>query len=217
MIDGYVNMGYLMDAEALLLRMDSLGVRANAISYTTIVNGYGHGRDVKNAMRMFIRMCNRRIAPDLVAFNTLIASFVRDGNLTLALSIFEEMARRKGAIAPDLHSYSVLVQGHFHDGFFNRGWELFDGMITSGLRPNERMLEAMLTVALINGKMDEASDWRVIAEMKNIGMVTERVKAWEEKIASKYATSLIIPREDPTLPSALTEIDRGDTEEELLE
>mmetsp|Transcript_7521 Transcript_7521/g.22832 ORF Transcript_7521/g.22832 Transcript_7521/m.22832 type:complete len:686 (+) Transcript_7521:93-2150(+) len=181
-LDGYVKLGRLDEAERLIRLMKDRHVHLDVATYTVLLDGYGRMRDVENAMRIFQEMCDAKVAPDLVLFNSLITLFVRCGHMGNALQIFDEMAIREGAIAPDLRTYAILISGHMCEGYLENAWDLFDNMLTSGIKPNERMLSAMMRSAMACLRTDSYTLMRILEEMRSIGVATEKLRVYEEDV-----------------------------------
>ncbi|KAL0792132.1 hypothetical protein Bca101_063509 [Brassica carinata] len=79
-------------------QMERNGVRADAVTYTTLVNGLcNSGRSVTLLNDV---MKTRRVNPDVIAFNALIDGFVKR-KLLEARELYSEMIRV--SVSPDLH------------------------------------------------------------------------------------------------------------------
>ncbi|KAM5583621.1 hypothetical protein ABKV19_003485 [Rosa sericea] len=72
LVKGFCMMGNNTAAIQLLRKMEGNGCEPNIVSYSTIIDSLGKDTLVVDAMNLFSEMIRRRIAPDLVTYNSLI-------------------------------------------------------------------------------------------------------------------------------------------------
>ncbi|XP_020217518.1 pentatricopeptide repeat-containing protein At5g06540 [Cajanus cajan] len=78
---------------------------------------------------------------DVVTWNSMLAGFVRSGEIRSAEKMFDEMPER------DVVSWSTMIMGYFQNGLFEDGLECFREMREKGVRPNEAILVTLLSIS----------------------------------------------------------------------
>jgi len=77
-----------------------------------------------------------------VAYNTLIDSVVRQGDMPRATEIFKHMGLK--AVTPDLITYSTLIKGHCARGDLEQGLMLLSQMQRLGIKPDQILFNSIL-------------------------------------------------------------------------
>lgn len=144
MINGFVQCGMCLRAEELIDEMEAENIPSSAITYTTMINGYGMLNDIFSVRQMFHRMRDRGIEPDIVTMNAFLGACIRNDDLELSLRIFDEMQRLGGHLSPNLVSFSAIIAGHLRRNKREDAWELYEEMKAMGVVPNERLLDRMM-------------------------------------------------------------------------
>ncbi|PHT40036.1 hypothetical protein CQW23_18890 [Capsicum baccatum] len=80
------------------------------------------------ALEFYHRMIGERVKPDVITFNTLIAGYCKNSQMSLALQMFKEM--KTHGCAPNVVSFNTLIK-----------WFLLDGKIEEGIGMAYEMTE----------------------------------------------------------------------------
>lgn len=107
--------------------------------------GFGCDVFIRNALINFYYgscglECSRRVfeenshVRDLVTWNTMLACFVRDGQIGVAEKMFDKMPER------DVVSWSTMVMGYVQNGCLEEVLDCFRAVTNTGLRLNEAIL-----------------------------------------------------------------------------
>ncbi|KAL6859393.1 hypothetical protein ACP4OV_017652 [Aristida adscensionis] len=91
MVAGYTQAGYCGKAYDLFCKMESHGVRRNAITWNIMISGYIRNGDDERAFELFQMMESYGVKRDTASWNILIAGSVHNGYCERALRIFRQM------------------------------------------------------------------------------------------------------------------------------
>lgn len=123
--------------------------------------------------------CSRRVfdeyvrVRDLVTWNTMLACFVRDGQIGVAEKMFDEMPER------DVVSWSTMLTGYVQNGCLEEALECFRGVRETGLRLNEAILVSVLSASAQLGLLEHGK------------LVHSLVDSMNFQITASLGTSLI--------------------------
>ena len=169
LIDMYVKSGSLADAKAMF---DELPLR-DVISWTSIITGLVQWKHPKEALELFGEMQASGIEPDKVTLSSLLSAcaslgaldigkwihkfidqkgiswdihistsmidmYAKCGCIEIALHLFEKMVHK------NIFTWNAILSGLAMNGFGGRVIECYDGMIRSGIVPNEVTFIALL-------------------------------------------------------------------------
>lgn len=156
---------------------EALAVEEAAQIHAHVVKfGFGHDLFIRNALINFYSACfrldcSRKVfgeslsSRDLVTWNTMLASFVRDGQICIAEKLFDEMPER------DVISWSTMITGYVQNGHLERALECFRDVREKGLRVNEAMLVSVLS-ASAQGFLEHGRLVHSLAKSLNFPMTT---------------------------------------------
>ncbi|KAG4989218.1 hypothetical protein AAZX31_11G188100 [Glycine max] len=107
--------------------------------------GYACHVFVRNALIQFYCDCSRvgsakrvfeedTLCSDVVTWNSMLAGYVRNGEVRFAEKMFDEMPER------DVVSWSTMITGYVLNGLLEDGLECFRDMRETKVRPNEAIL-----------------------------------------------------------------------------
>ncbi|KAL5555107.1 hypothetical protein UlMin_037343 [Ulmus minor] len=145
-------------------------VHAHAVKF-----GFGFDVFVRNGLISFYSACCRvelatRVfvesdrSRDLVTWNTMLACFVRDGQVGVAEKVFDEMPQR------DVISWSTMITGYVQNGQLEEGLECFTEMRKKGLKPNEAILVSILSASAQLGLLEHGRLVHSQADLFNFRM-----------------------------------------------
>ncbi|KAF5184154.1 Pentatricopeptide repeat-containing protein [Thalictrum thalictroides] len=108
-IDAYCKKGCLDDALRLVEEMEKLNCLPNVEIMTTLIHGAGIVRNKFRARQLFDEITLRNLRPDIGAYNALMASFVKGGDVKSASELMDEMEEK--GIGHDNVTYHTIFLG----------------------------------------------------------------------------------------------------------
>ncbi|KAJ8472226.1 hypothetical protein OPV22_026569 [Ensete ventricosum] len=150
-MDAYCKKMRFFDALGLLDEMAKKNCSPTVKTITTLIHGAGIAKNPMHARRLFDEMVARGLVPDRGAYNALMGSFVRMGNLRSALEIMEEMEK---AIQLDDVSYYTLFCGMKKYEDLEGFWKLYKRMVEKNFVPRTRTVMLLMKVFCENSRAD---------------------------------------------------------------
>ncbi|GKD45435.1 pentatricopeptide repeat-containing protein [Tanacetum coccineum] len=123
-------------------------------TYSILVRGWGFVGDSGEARKVFDEMVMRGLSVDVHAFNSVLESLCKGGEVDEARKLFREM-RGKG-LEPDAFSYSIFVHAACEAGDVHSAFRVLDRMKRYGLVPNVFTYNAIINRLCKNDKVEEA-------------------------------------------------------------
>ena len=140
-------------------------------SYNCILQQTSH-RDKATAIRVVMRMKERGIPMDLRTYNLLLdilADTGDDSPFRVYEDMKEEAAREDSAVAPDLHTYSILIRACERSGAYDKAFQLFHEMKAEfGIQPDVAVYNTL--IGFCAAVRDERTASEVFEEMKEKGI-----------------------------------------------
>jgi pentatricopeptide repeat protein len=95
--------------DVLLHKMPKLGCVPHVISYSILLKGFCDDRRSHRALDLLRMMAEKGggFSPDVVAYNTVIHGFFKEGDIAKACDLFHEMMQHR--IRPDVATYSSII------------------------------------------------------------------------------------------------------------
>lgn len=152
MIAVYVQRKQGRDALLLFQRMQENGVKANKITFVSVLGGCNSPDCLAQGKIIHAKVVACGFASDIVVGNALIDMYGNCGNVDDAKSVFDSMYSR------DLVSWTSMIGACSQHGNSQLALELYEQMQCAGLRPNEITFVNVLTAcanvgALAQGKV----------------------------------------------------------------
>lgn len=114
-------------------------------SCTSLIKAYGMQKAVDKAVGVLRMMEQLGIPADLTTYNTLLNACEKAGAIDLAANLFHtELPQRR--LRPDLFTYSVMVNMYGKRKMLPRAVELFEEMLSKGLKPDLSAYTTMIKV-----------------------------------------------------------------------
>ncbi|KAK6127461.1 hypothetical protein DH2020_038810 [Rehmannia glutinosa] len=107
----------------------------------------------------------------LYFFNILMHRFCREGEMRLALSVFDGI--RKWGLRPSVVSFNTLMNGYVRLGDLDEGFGLKSAMQASGIKPDVYTYSVLINGLCKERKMDDAN--KLFDEMLENGLVPNSV------------------------------------------
>ncbi|KDP33174.1 hypothetical protein JCGZ_13439 [Jatropha curcas] len=125
--------GQVKQADELLTHILDSGFIANEVTYSHLINGYGRDNQIQEVLKLYYEMEYRALCPGLLAFTSLIRSLCHCGKVEQAEKYLRIM---KGhSLNPNEEIYEALITGHFKKGDKTSAVQLYNEMISKGLKP----------------------------------------------------------------------------------
>jgi pentatricopeptide repeat protein len=163
LIDMYAKCGLLRDAESIFAKLQA----RDAVSWTAIIVGYARLGQDDDVFGAFEAMVTGNLAPDRIAFLSVLSACSHAGLLDSAISCFETVANIRG-IAPDVELYASLIDALARSGRIEEAWIVVQ----------EMPVHPTLVVWLI-----------ILAACRNGGTVELAKQAFEHAISSDETDS----------------------------
>ena len=100
-------------AISVLETMRRTGLRADAYTYNTLIQGWIELKNMDRAMDLFKQMKrNRRVRPDVVTYNLLISGWARQmKRMDIAEKVMQELMNDRN-VSPDERTFGALINGY---------------------------------------------------------------------------------------------------------
>ncbi|KAG9130087.1 hypothetical protein Leryth_012833 [Lithospermum erythrorhizon] len=146
----YGKKGKVQEAVDVFERMDFYECDRSVFSYNAIMNvlvEYGY---FDQAHKVYMRMKDRGVVPDLYTFTIRIKSFCRTGRPSAALRLLK--------IMPEVNdvAYCTVIGGYYEANLQIEGYELFCEMIGLGLFPDITTFNKLICVLCKKGDVQES-------------------------------------------------------------
>lgn len=130
-------------------QMESEGFCPNCFTFTSIIAACANLAVLSCGQQVHGGIVRRGIDGNLALANALIDMYAKCGNISDSQKIFSEMSRR------DLVTWTSMMIGYGAHGYGKEAVELFDEMVTSGVRPDRIVFMAVLSACSHAGLVDE--------------------------------------------------------------
>ncbi|PPS11918.1 hypothetical protein GOBAR_AA08739 [Gossypium barbadense] len=155
-IDGLCRRGEVEKGRELMNEMASKGVKANVVTYNTILNAY-----------VLMLMEREEVEYNAATYTVLIEHFGNIGKHDEVEKLFDEMRERK--VEMDVHLYtSMILRGNI-----KKAVSLFDELTEKGLVPNARVYGALIDGLCKTGQMEAAQ--LLLKDMQSQKIVVNQV------------------------------------------
>ncbi|OMO79169.1 hypothetical protein COLO4_24521 [Corchorus olitorius] len=135
-------------------RMDFYNCEPTVLSYNAIMNilvEYGY---FNQAHKVYMRMRDKGITPDVYTFTIRIKSFCRTRRPQAALRLLRSIPLQGCEI--NAVAYCTVVGGFFEENHHVEAYELFDEMLRLGLTPNITAFNKLIHILCKNGGVQES-------------------------------------------------------------
>ncbi|CAD6253393.1 unnamed protein product [Miscanthus lutarioriparius] len=159
--------------DILLHRMPELGCVPDVFSYCILLKSLCNNGKSGQAYELLRMMAERKAAcsPDVVAYNTVIDGFFKEGDVAKACDLFNEMVQR--GISPNLATYNSVVHALCKARAVDKAEAILRQMVDKGVLPNNRTYNNLIYGYSSMGQWKEAV--RVFKEMTSRGILPDVV------------------------------------------
>lgn len=137
----------------------------NMQTYTVLLNGWCQVKNLMEAGKVWNKMIDVGIKPDVVAHNTMLEGLLKGKRMSDAIKLFEVM-KAKGP-TPNVRSYTILIRSLCKQKKMNEAVDYFKEMLDSGCEPDAALYTCLITGYGNEKRMDKV--YEVLKEMKENG------------------------------------------------
>ncbi|KAF3776262.1 putative pentatricopeptide repeat-containing protein [Nymphaea thermarum] len=119
MIRGYANSGLPEDALVLFGEMICFGQKADNFTYPFVLKACGDLLMVRLGREVHCQIVVRGFEHDLYVANSLLAMYMKFGEVWLSRQLFDKMSVR------DLTSWNIVISGYAQNGYFDQAISVF--------------------------------------------------------------------------------------------
>lgn len=157
-IHGLCITGNVLTAQELIVRLEQgSGCKPDLYSYNTVIWTLCDYKMIDDALRLFNRMSERGIRPDVLTYRLLIKGLCITGHVLNAHELIVRMEQGSGC-KPDLYSYNTVIRTLFDYKLVDDALRLFNGMSEMGVRPNVLTYRLLIIGLYRLGRWNEASN-----------------------------------------------------------
>lgn len=146
LIDTYARSGKVSVARRLFDLLDE----RDAVTYTSMISGYGVQGDGKVALKLFEEMIGSQIKPDHVAMVAVLSACSHSGLVNQGQLLFEKMQIIYG-ITPYLEHFACMVDLYGRAGLLNKAKEI---VLRMPCKPTPELWATLIGACLIHGNKD---------------------------------------------------------------
>lgn len=155
------------EAKNILLHMREKGLVPSSKAYTGVIEAYGQAALYEEAIVAFNTMNEVDSNPTIETFNSLIHTFARGGLYKECEAILWRMG--DSGIPRNRDAYNGAIEGFRQGGQFEEAIKTYVDMEKARCDPDERTLEAVLSVYCFANLVDECEEQ--FREIKELGIL----------------------------------------------
>jgi pentatricopeptide repeat protein len=131
-------------------------VEENIFVGSALVDLYGKCGSIENAEQVFGEMPER----NLVTWNAMIGGYAHQGDVDMALRLFDEMTLGSGGIAPSYVTLVSVLSACSRAGAVERGMQIFEAMrLNYGIEPGAEHYACVVDLLGRSGLVDRAYEF----------------------------------------------------------
>ncbi|XP_057971720.1 pentatricopeptide repeat-containing protein At1g02060, chloroplastic [Malania oleifera] len=120
------------------------GVTPDTYTFNILIRGFCINSMVDEGFHFFKEMSRYKCEPDVVTYNTLIDGLCRDGKVRIAHNLLKGMCKKCSNVSPNVVSYTTLVRGYCMKQDIGKALNVFEEMVSRGLKPNRITYNTLL-------------------------------------------------------------------------
>ncbi|KAF3776798.1 putative pentatricopeptide repeat-containing protein [Nymphaea thermarum] len=147
MISAYEKFGFL-DCLHVCIEMEKQGLRPNCFTFTSLVTACSNLTALACGQQVHGRAMKSGFSEDVPLANALIDLYAKSGDVYNSRRVFDEASSR------DLFTWTSMLMGYGKHGYGNEAIELFNLMISNGVRPDHVAFLGILCACSHSGHID---------------------------------------------------------------
>ncbi|KAL6553198.1 hypothetical protein OROGR_007040 [Orobanche gracilis] len=206
MITGYAQNGFASEAINMYRIMKENGsMKPNQGTRVSIVPAYAHLGCLKDGMKIHCEVLKQNLVMDVYMGTCLIDLYGKCGRLVEAMSLFYEVPRDTSV------PWNTIISCHGLHGLGQTSLQLFDDMLTEGVKPDHVTFISLLTSCSHSGLVDEGKQYFYVMQkeygikptLKHYGCMVDLFgRAGKLEIAYNFIESMTM-KPDATIWGAL--------------
>ncbi|XP_012572182.1 pentatricopeptide repeat-containing protein At1g52640, mitochondrial [Cicer arietinum] len=137
-----------------------------AKTYSILICGWGKIADSGKAREVFEEMVEQGCPVDLLAYNNLLESLCKGGNVDEAMNLFHDMLSKR--VEVDAFTYSIFIRSHCVANDMHSAFRVLDQMKRCNLLPNVFTYNCIIKRLCKNKMVEEA--YELLDEMISSGL-----------------------------------------------
>ncbi|KAF8098890.1 hypothetical protein N665_0256s0021 [Sinapis alba] len=166
-IDGLCKKRLVNNALDLFQQMDRNGVRADVVTYNSLIT-----RSTGRCLLMR-EMVMRNVVPNVITFTALIDASVKEGNLLEAERLFHEEMINRWSIVPDVFTYNSMINGLCMHGRLDEAKQMLELMLTKECSPDTVTYNTLINGFCKSKRVDDVM--KLFGDMSERGLVRDTV------------------------------------------
>ncbi|KAL4555673.1 hypothetical protein LXL04_038300 [Taraxacum kok-saghyz] len=200
MITGFSHNGHFHEAFNLFQQSHRLGLPPNEVTLTGILSVSTQSGEFQFAQILHCYLQKSGFVSRSIINNTLMDTYFKSGNTTMARSLFQKMPGKKNLV-----SWTTMVAGTAMQGHGQEAMELFHQMVDSGIKPDSIAFISILYACSHAGLLDHGckyfsmmtNDYKIEPSYEHYGcMVDLYGRAGELEKAYDFITKMPIEAND---------------------
>ncbi|XP_044492764.1 putative pentatricopeptide repeat-containing protein At1g02420 [Mangifera indica] len=139
-------------------------VQLDIISYNCLIDVYCKGRQVEKTYKVFEKMRDEDISPDVISYTSLIGGLGLIGQTDKTKDVLKEM---EYGCYPDTAAYNAAIRNYCIAKRLGNAFELMDEMVGKGLDPNATTFNLFFRVFYWSNNLTSA--WNLYQRMMDSG------------------------------------------------
>ncbi|KAL7269404.1 hypothetical protein RUND412_007934 [Rhizina undulata] len=138
--------------------MNSLGIQANLVLYTTLIQTCIKSEELPTAWAIFdlIKFRSTATAPDVNVYTLMIHACAKNGEAERAMDLYTDMTERR-ELQPNSQTYHALIHAcASRPDYFTQAWKFATEMQQQGIKIEYRALNTLLAACGRSGELTRA-------------------------------------------------------------
>nr|XP_043634026.1 pentatricopeptide repeat-containing protein At3g49170, chloroplastic [Erigeron canadensis] len=148
-VDGYVRNTSSGEAFKMFNKFEETLTGVDSFTYASLLSAAASLGAVGKGEEMHARLVKSGFASNQRVCNALISMYSRCGDIEAATRVFDRMAER------NVISWTAIITGFAKHGLARNALEMFDQMLSAGVKPNEVTYIAVLSACSHVGMIDQ--------------------------------------------------------------
>lgn len=179
LISGYAQNGHGLEAVSCFHEMHKLGLKCNEFTFPSVLKSCSITKNLSMGKQVHGIVVVTGFDSDEFVANTLVVLYAKCGDFCDSRRLFVSIRERS------VVSWNALISSYVQGSFFLEAVDMFDEMISSGVRPSEFSLSSILNACA--GLGDVTRGRKAHADLIKLGYCWDRYS--ENALVDMYAKS----------------------------
>mmetsp|Transcript_33761 Transcript_33761/g.66419 ORF Transcript_33761/g.66419 Transcript_33761/m.66419 type:complete len:429 (+) Transcript_33761:2-1288(+) len=155
-LKGYGRAHCMERAWSVFQEMLSRGIEPSVVTYNAMVDACARNGQTEKVPLLLAGMKERKLAPNLITFSTMIKGFCQRGDMPAAFNVLEDLKKDPSISKPDEVVFNTLLDGCAQTGLAAEGEWLLREMQAQGIQPSNYTLTVMVKLMGQSRRVDRA-------------------------------------------------------------